>query len=423
MPYQRDSNGGLVVDPVFWIEMKKMFAAETLVADSTRTVQPSWKDFIEENDDKLRTWLHESLGEASYYASAMQKHHTQIALDEEIEKLKVSMLEEMKVRAAEGDKSVKAELDKLRAEAREHFGLRKNEKVPDHVIMDSAFTVEQLIDHALLKYSKDTIAKADYALASAGGTVLTHQTSTSLELERPGFLGRLYGRKALARAPQVALHNVNEPGYCWAFAGAKGTLGIGLSARITATDITIEHVAKELVAEEALKSAPKTVEIVSVLLTKAESKTLSLADSSFTVGQSRDTAGAEQDRRFPRGLAVSCIFSRIRFGDPTDQIESQTSRSDHHIDRIAPSAGAILLTTIEYDPHTERPIQTFQVPHQLRDLGVATDNIVVKFNENWGSEYTCLYRVSHWKPITVRQRYTDHALSLSSQIRVHGQPV
>jgi hypothetical protein len=50
--------------------------------------------------------------------------------------------------------------------------------------------------------------------------------------------------------------------------------------------------------------------------------------------------------------------------------------------------------TAEYDPHTERPIQTFQIPYQIQDLGVATENVVTKFTENWGADYTCLYRVS-----------------------------
>ena len=265
MPFHRDAQDNMAVDPVFWTEMKKMFAAEKATDGPTpQAVQPSWKDFVEENDDKLREWMRQSLGESARHTDSMHSVLFHGVLDEELDKLKVSLLDDMKARAAEGDKKVKIELEKLRAEARQLAGLRKGDQVPDQAIMDSAFTVQQLIDHALLKYSKDTLAKADYALASSGGTVLTHQTSPSLELERPGILGRLWGRKALARDPRVALHGVNDPGYCWAFAGGKGSLGIGLTTRIKVSEITIEHAAKELVPEKALSSAPKHIEIVSV---------------------------------------------------------------------------------------------------------------------------------------------------------------
>jgi hypothetical protein len=56
--------------------------------------------------------------------------------------------------------------------------------------------------------------------------------------------------------------------------------------------------------------------------------------------------------------------------------------------------GSILLTVAEYDPALDHPIQTFQVPYPIRALGIATHNVVAKFNDNWGSQYTCVYRVS-----------------------------
>ncbi|KAG7562113.1 hypothetical protein FFLO_02492 [Filobasidium floriforme] len=331
VPFHRDGSGKMRVDPLFWTEMKKMFASERSVTDSAPRQQPdhrpSWKDFIEENDEKLKRWLQNSLGDKAFYTESMHSGVFQDLLDDEVAKLK-------------------RELDQMRTEAREAAGLRWGQKVSDEVLVDSAFSVQQLIDHALLTYSKDTIAKADYALASSGSTVLNHQTSPSLELTRPGFLGRMWGRKARARDPRVALQGLNDPGYCWAFAGSKGSLGIGLASRIRVTDITIEHAARELVPKSALSSAPRDVEMWAIPATLEEHQ----------------------------------------------KIESWLD--DHQGDRVAPAPGALLLMTAEYDPHTERPLQTFQVPHQIQELGVVTENVVTKFNENWGAEYTCLYRVS-----------------------------
>jgi SUN domain-containing protein 1/2 len=398
VPFHRDGSGKMRVDPLFWTEMKKMFASERSVTDSAPRQQPdhqpSWKDFIEENDEKLKRWLQNSLGDKAFYTESMHSGVFQDLLDDEVAKLKGSLLEDMRARAAEGDKKVKRELDQMRTEAREAAGLRWGQKVSDEVLVDSAFSVQQLIDHALLTYSKDTIAKADYALASSGSTVLNHQTSPSLELTRPGFLGRMWGRKARARDPRVALQGLNDPGYCWAFAGSKGSLGIGLASRIRVTDITIEHAARELVPKSALSSAPRDVEMVSwrlfssrVLLDLKTDCILSM----LIVGYPRNSRRTPEDRELARVEPVSAAESMR--GHAVADLKPRLN-SDHQGNRIAPAPGALLLMTAEYDPHTERPLQTFQVPHQIQELGVVTENVVTKFNENWGAEYTCLYRVS-----------------------------
>ena len=69
--------------------------------------------------------------------------------------------------------------------------------------------------------------------------------------------------------------------------------------------------------------------------------------------------------------------------------------------------GSILLTVAEYDPAMDHPIQTFQVPYPIRALGIATHNVVAKVNGNWGSQYTCVYRVSLTFNIRHRETRTD----------------
>jgi hypothetical protein len=113
--------------------------------------------------------------------------------------------------------------------------------------------------------------------------------------------------------------------------------------------------------------------------------------SVLIVGYPRNSRRAPEDRELARVEPVSAAES-IRGHAVADLIPCLNSV--HQGDRIAPAPGALLLMSAEYDPHTERPLQTFQVPHQIQELGVVTENVVTKFNENWGAEYTCLYRVS-----------------------------
>lgn len=250
----------VIADPAFWIEMKKMFATSSNIA------RPTWKDFVEENDDKLRVWLQESLGAAAEHTDKWTSaSNFQDVLDREISELKSSLIEDMERRAAEGDVQVQVALEQMRVQAREMAGLQQDETLLHEDLVDTPFSVRSLIDAALLKYSKDTIAKADYALGSSGAFINEAQTVPAIPLVRPGFFRHLFGSAGKGRHAGVVLSRENSPGFCYAFAGSEGSIGIELSAKVTVTDVTLEHAAKELVPEAALGSAPKEVEFVSPL--------------------------------------------------------------------------------------------------------------------------------------------------------------
>lgn len=53
-----------------------------------------------------------------------------------------------------------------------------------------------------------------------------------------------------------------------------------------------------------------------------------------------------------------------------------------------------LLTTFTYEPSDPWFIQTFPIPAKITELGLVTSTVVVRVESNWGSDYTCLYRVS-----------------------------
>jgi SUN domain-containing protein 1/2 len=123
-----------------------------------------------------------------------------------------------------------------------------------------------MIDQALLTYSKDVIARADFALASAGGQIVPSQTTRTLILDRPRlWRSVLLGKsKVTGRNALTLLWGENSPGICWPFEGSKGQVGIAFATRVKVTDVTIDHVARELVSRTSSGSAPKDIEVVSV---------------------------------------------------------------------------------------------------------------------------------------------------------------
>jgi hypothetical protein len=80
--------------------------------------------------------------------------------------------------------------------------------------------VNELIQSALDTYSADVIAKPDYALGSAGASVLHYLTTESYKTLSTSFLGRLLKKKVLnGWGPYFALTPGTLPGQFWSMSG------------------------------------------------------------------------------------------------------------------------------------------------------------------------------------------------------------
>ena len=129
---------------------------------------------------------------------------------------------------------------------------------------DITTSLTSLIDAALLRYSKDTLARPDYALYSAGARVVAQITTPTLVLHRPGVISRtLWGKREIeALSPAHALMPGNVPGQCWSFKGQEGQLGVMLKERVVVGDLSMEHAPRETVGD--VRAAPREVEVVSL---------------------------------------------------------------------------------------------------------------------------------------------------------------
>uniref|UniRef100_A0AC35TVQ3 SUN domain-containing protein n=1 Tax=Rhabditophanes sp. KR3021 TaxID=114890 RepID=A0AC35TVQ3_9BILA len=128
--------------------------------------------------------------------------------------------------------------------------------------LDTAL-INKLIREAIEIYDHDKTGLADYAMESAGGSIIgTRCTKTYNEKSRveslwgvPLWYVNYSPRTVIQRKSQGTI-----PGECWCFEGETGYLTIQLSKDIHVTQISYEHVPAKLVPTGEAKSAPKKIQ-------------------------------------------------------------------------------------------------------------------------------------------------------------------
>ncbi|XP_063178517.1 SUN domain-containing protein 2 [Chroicocephalus ridibundus] len=116
--------------------------------------------------------------------------------------------------------------------------------------------VHLIVDQALKRYSEDRVGMVDYALESAGASVINTRCS---ETHRTWKALSLFGIPLWyhSQSPRVILQPDVNPGNCWAFRGSLGFAIIRLSSIIRPTAVTLEHIPKALSPQGTIPSAPK----------------------------------------------------------------------------------------------------------------------------------------------------------------------
>ena len=235
---------------------------------------------------------------------------------------------------------------------------------------DVTALIHQMVDSITSSWSKDVLARPDFALHSAGAQVIPSLTSATYSISPEGVVGKAVGfvtgsGYASGLSPINALHPQNYAGRCWPFGGSEGQLGVKLARRTYVSDITIDHVAKEVAFD--LRSTPRQMEV------------WGLVEGQDNLAK---VAGWLADRQRRRSDAVESGYPM----DPKDE-EWEVPR------HLPKDAQYIRIAKFLYDVHSTRNIQTFPVDSEVRALGVDFGVVVLVVKSNWGMpEYTCLYR-------------------------------
>ncbi|WVF72202.1 hypothetical protein IAT40_007014 [Kwoniella sp. CBS 6097] len=346
LPVRINPKGTMDVDPRFWTEMKKVMMERTetealvkkALANLPAPVPSSSKDQkadkAEMDEGKVRAWAEDVFERQSSSKDWLTRDSFQDVLNQELRDLRaeLALIKEQRERERASSSS------KVSAAPAASSITIKSGKGED---LTSLFN--DLIDAALLRYSKDTIARTDFALFTAGARVIPHLTSDTLVLSTASKLGKwVMGSKDVqGRPPATALHPDISVGSCWPFQGSEGSLGVMLTRRVRVSDLTIEHAPGELALDTS--TAPKSIQVMGVL-------------------------DNEEDR------------SKLA------QYWEQRGESESTPDYLP-------LGTVIYDPSSISHIQTFPVPADIQELDIKVGVVVFKVESNWGGSLTCLYRV------------------------------
>merc|ERR1711990_311747 len=120
-------------------------------------------------------------------------------------------------------------------------------------------TVENLIDTKIEMYHNDRTGLPDYAIDTAGGTIIEYRST--LSMNTGSTLLSVFGFPLISdkNNPTRAIQADNSPGNCWAFDGEVGHLTIKLGQPIFISHVTIEHIPKNLSPSGTIQSAPREV--------------------------------------------------------------------------------------------------------------------------------------------------------------------
>ncbi|KAH9945317.1 uncharacterized protein BXZ73DRAFT_38481 [Epithele typhae] len=238
---------------------------------------------------------------------------------------------------------------------------------------DVTALINQLVDTAVMRNSKDSIARVDFALHSGGAKVIPRYTSDTLEVRPSGIgssvLGFINGGSgyAIGRPPVTALHHEIHAGHCWPFGGQTGQLGINLAAPVYISDITIDHVAHEVAMD--LRSAPRQMEVWG----RVEGQ-----DNIVKIHEWREQRDAQRRAAEEAGQPIP----------PNLVDDGQRPRS------IPKDQDFIRIANFTYNIHAPEFIQTFPVRDEIKELGMDFGIIILLIKNNWGQdEFTCLYRM------------------------------
>ncbi len=222
--------------------------------------------------------------------------------------------------------------------------------------------IAQLVKSALSIQNKDMLAKPDYALSSTGGRVIPGQTSPSVEIMIPE------GGTGIGRPPIFALHPDLHAGQCWPFGGSSGKLGVALAAPVYISEVTIDHVSKEVAHD--MRTAPRAMEVWGQIDGK---------DNVQKIAAWRAEKQNVREEALKRG----------------ETIEEDVHPKDY------PAKLWVKIASFNYNIHDSNPIQTFPVFEEIRKLNVDFGIVNLRILNNWGREdYTCLYRFRvHGEPL------------------------
>jgi len=122
--------------------------------------------------------------------------------------------------------------------------------------------VVNIVHEALTVYDADRTGLFDFALESAGGTIASTRCTETYDVTQAVY--HIMGVPIWweRQNPRTILQPGSAPGQCWAFKGSEACVVIKLSNPVFISNVTLEHIAKNLSPDNSVLSAPKQFEVL-----------------------------------------------------------------------------------------------------------------------------------------------------------------
>ncbi|KAM5203768.1 SUN domain-containing protein 3 isoform 2-T2 [Hipposideros larvatus] len=130
---------------------------------------------------------------------------------------------------------------------------------------DSAEETSNLVNYVLKKLREDRVQMADYALKSAGASIIEAGTSESYKNDKAKLHWHGIGFLNYEMPPDIILQPDVHPGKCWAFPGSQGHALIKLARKIIPSAVTMEHISEKVSPSGNTSSAPKDFSVYGIL--------------------------------------------------------------------------------------------------------------------------------------------------------------
>ena len=149
----------------------------------------------------------------------------------------------------------------------------------------SGLDVKKIVREALTKYDADKTGLFDFALETAGGSILSTKCTEPYQVTT-GVMS-VWGIPFWweTNSPRTILQPGTSPGQCWAFRGSQGSVLVQLSSAIHITAVSIEHISSLLSPDGNIYSAPSHMSLSGVTEDREDFSPL----LNFTYSASGDT--------------------------------------------------------------------------------------------------------------------------------------
>ena len=228
---------------------------QTLIEVTVDKYISEFLDAVKNNNSnsELANWINSIFVAKSELESRLEE--LSLRLEENV---KHTFIQEMKnIAKTEADQTAQHIMTTVSSSIQTEFQQRQINKTNDSVTSLSKEEVTKIVKNALIQYDADKTGLFDYALETAGGSVISTRC-TETYVQKTAMYS-IFGIPIWypSNNPRTVIQPGVQPGECWAFKGSTGFIVIRLSDAIIPTRFSMEHISRTMSPSGRIDSAPR----------------------------------------------------------------------------------------------------------------------------------------------------------------------